>query len=208
MNTNQIKVGIKTLGKPVIEKHDHFYLLKNMLIGDGFHWNSAIEVKLPGEISPCSEEGNISLVNTLPLETYIKCVACSEMSPDAPLEFLKTHAVISRSWALGKILNVHSASADGHHNSPDKIIGWDDTADHHGFHVCSDDHCQRYQGLQSLSPSKLEAIRSTANEVLIAPSGKPVDARFSKCCGGQTEIFSTCWQDKEEECLESFPDPW
>ena len=35
-----------------------------------------------------------------------------------------------------------------------------------------------------------------------------IDARFSKCCGGHTELFSTCWQDRELPGLESFPDPW
>lgn len=203
-----INVGIKTFGPPQIESHKDYLVLKNMLIGDSFHWQSSLAVKLPGELHPFNGKDNISLVNTLPLETYIECVACSEMNPSAPLEFLKAHTVISRSWALGKVLGVHASQTDGQFKTATKIIGWDDTADHKGFHVCSDDHCQRYQGLQTLSPSNLEAVRSTAGEVLISPSGKLVDARFSKCCGGTTELFSTCWQNHEEDCLESLRDPW
>ncbi len=32
------------------------------------------------------------------------------------------------------------------------------------------------------------------------------DARFSKCCGGVTECFSTCWQDKDEVYLQAIAD--
>ncbi|MDE5870015.1 MAG: SpoIID/LytB domain-containing protein, partial [Muribaculaceae bacterium] len=116
--------------------------------------------------------------------------------------------VISRSWALGKIINIHDHSEDGKVNQPDRIINWEDTCDHNGFDVCSDDHCQRYQGLQPIPAPVLDALKATAGEILLSPGGKLIDARFSKCCGGRTELFSTCWQSREEECLESFDDPW
>ncbi|MCH5227689.1 MAG: SpoIID/LytB domain-containing protein [Muribaculaceae bacterium] len=218
----EIKVGIKTAGSPVLEKGEGYTLVKNMLIGDSFHWQTIIEARLPGKVEKIESTHNISLINTLPIETYLECVVGSEMNPKAPLEFLKAHAVISRSWALGKILEQRNevpvlsyrsdvkaeesiVSLDG---KPESLIGWEDTASHHGFHVCSDDHCQRYQGLQDIPEVNLQSIRSTAGEVLIKPDGNIVDARFSKCCGGVTEIFSTCWQTKEEECLKTFEDPW
>ena len=31
--------------------------------------------------------------------------------------------------------------------SEGQYIRWYDREDHVGFHVCADDHCQRYQGL-------------------------------------------------------------
>ena len=209
-----IEVGIKTSGPPIVRHLDNGVSIKNMLIGDGFHWQRKIEARLPGEIFPYNPSNisevdrTITLINRLPLETYLECVVGSEMNPSAPLEFLKAHAVISRSWALGKIKDIHHRENSGKENSDHTLIGWDDTACHHGFHVCSDDHCQRYQGLQPISEKSLQAIRDTHNEILTTPEGHLLDARFSKCCGGQTEMFSTCWQPEKESCLESFKDPW
>lgn len=215
-----IKVGIKTDGKPVIIRYGDYTLLKNMLIGDGFHWQQSIEVKLPGEVRfpdglnegsgplVSTDSRNVSLINILPLEQYLECVVGSEMNTNAPQEFLKAHAVISRSWALGKIFGLHKCDKVGKKDTDNTLIGWDDTSQHSGFHVCSDDHCQRYQGLQPIPSASRKAILETAGEILKATDGQLVDARFSKCCGGKTEIFPTCWQSLNEQCLESFIDPW
>ena len=229
-NDLKIKVGIKTAGKPDMTKSEDSTIVHNLLIGDGFHWESTMEADLPGEVSEYGIKGNkiteadrsITLVNHLPIETYLECVVGSEMNPNAPMEFLKAHAVISRSWALGKVLGSHKYDNSGYVDEKDCLIGWDDNEGHQGFHVCSDDHCQRYQGRQPIDPVALQAIRETAGEVLISTAGESgdwesnsglhslpvVDARFSKCCGGRTEIFSSCWQDEEVAGIESFEDPW
>lgn len=207
-----IKVGIKTKGTPLLSRDGGYTLLENMLIGDGFHWQKVIKAALPGEVSLIEEiaigKENISLINSLPLETYLECVVGSEMNPSAPIEFLKAHAVISRSWAYGKIMDIHPCGHEGKENTENRIIGWDDTASHEGFHVCSDDHCQRYQGIQPISRESLSAIRETRGEVLTSSEGSLIDARFSKCCGGNTELFKTCWQNIDASCLKSFEDPW
>lgn len=205
--TDEIIVGIPTDGLPLTERQGDLTILYNMLIGKNFHWQKSLKVLLPGivEIHPESE---YSVINRVPLEKYLECVVASEMNPQAPVEFLKAHAVISRSWAIGKITGVHDHSDVEKINSGEIIVNWEDTCDHDGFHVCSDDHCQRYQGVQSVHESVKKALEATRGEVLTAPDGHLVDARFSKCCGGKTELFSTCWQSHEEACLESFADPW
>ncbi len=104
-----IDVGIPTDGAPKIERADGGTLLKNMLIGKNFHWQKAIEAVLPGEVI-LTDDPEFPVLNRLPLETYLECVVGSEMNPDAPAEFLKAHAVISRSWALGKITGQHADS--------------------------------------------------------------------------------------------------
>lgn len=204
-----VRVGIKTLGKPELAAEGDVTVLRNMLIGDGFHWQQTIEARLPGKTEPYADpESNVSLVNVVPVETYLECVVGSEMNPAAPLEFLKAHAVISRSWAVGKVLGAHRYPSGGRIDRTDALTGWDDNESHKGYDVCSDDHCQRYQGLQPISETALRAIRETAGEVLTDSGGNIVDARFSKCCGGKTEVFSTCWQPVEVATLESFDDPW
>lgn len=228
MEKIEIRIGIKTSGKPILERSGNFTLLKNMLIGDGFHWESSIAALLPGEIKnvnhitlppndstdinkrDCGKnvDRNITLINIVPLEEYLECVVGSEMNPQAPKEFLKAHAVISRNWALGKIKGHHCIDNKGKFDENSRLIGWDDTSQHNGFHVCSDDHCQRYQGWQNISTENKEAIQTTAGQVLLDQQGNLLDTRFSKCCGGETEIFSTCWQDIDFSYLQNIKDPW
>ncbi len=216
-----VAVGIPTVGRPQLEKQGEGWLLRNMMIGKGFHWQRQVEALLPGEVVirwgnneekpgevKVSGEEEYGVLNRLPLETYLECVVGSEMSPSAPEEFLKAHAVISRSWALGKILGAHDHSPTGKVDTDTCLIDWEDTSDHVGFDLCSDDHCQRYQGIQPLPPAIQKALRDTRGQILTTVEGKLVDARFSKCCGGLTEVFSTCWQEREEPCLVSFADPW
>ena len=207
MEQKYIDVGIPTAGVPQLEKEGELTVLKNQLIGLDFHWRRTIETKLPGEIIP-GVDPVYRVIDRLPVETYLECVVGSEMNPAAPIEFLKAHAVISRSWAMGKISGQHIADEDGKIDSAELLINWEDTCDHKGFHVCADDHCQRFQGVQPMSDSLRDAIRSTEGLCLYTPDGRLVDARFSKCCGGRTEVFSSCWQPREEPCLESFDDPW
>lgn len=76
----------------------------------------------------------------------------------------------------------------------DERIVWYDSSLHHGFHVCADDHCQRYQGVtRILNRNAIEAVQATKG-VILAYDGKICDARFSKCCGGMMETFENCWQ--------------
>lgn len=171
MKTLEIKVGISTEGNPIIEPVGPLTRLSNMRIGLGFHWERTIEALLPGRLE-ANDDPVYRVVNRLPVETYLACVVGSEMNPAAPVEFLKAHAVISRSWAAGKILRLHPDSDAGKVDRRDYILRWEDTCDHHGFDVCSDDHCQRYQGVQPLAPEIAAALRATEGLVLTSPDGR------------------------------------
>ena len=179
--------------------------IDNLLIGKGFHWQRPISIEVEGEI----ENAGGRTVNILPLERYVCSVIASEMNPEAPEEFLKAHAIISRSWALGKIRHAGLDSEAGKVDEPGRHIGWQDACDHEGFDVCSDDHCQRYQGIPSAGTERAQkAVEETRGLVLTDAGGNIVDARFSKCCGGRTEIFSSCWADRDLPYLVSRDDPW
>ena len=87
-----------------------------------------------------------------------------------------------------------------------EYIRWFDHDDHACFDVCADDHCQRYQGLGgSVSKNARRAVDATWGEVLTS-DGALCDARFSKCCGGTMERFSTCWEDRDYPYLQVKPD--
>lgn len=78
-----------------------------------------------------------------------------------------------------------------------EYIRWYDREDHTIFDVCADDHCQRYQGITKASNATVaEAVRATRGQLLMYSQGI-CDARFSKCCGGVTEEFGYCWEDKD-----------
>ena len=83
---------------------------------------------------------------------------------------------------------------------------WYDREDHTIFDVCADDHCQRYQGITRASNAAVEkAVKATRGQILISDN-EICDARFSKCCGGVTEEFEYCWEDKHLPYLSSVRD--
>lgn len=197
----KIKVGLITDGIPQITIDNGMPCINNLLIGAGFHWQRTIPIHVKGTLQILPEaQGNIHCINILDLEDYICSVIGSEMNPQACTELRKAHAIISRSWALRKIMQktpkrIKESACNG-------TISWEESDCHDGFDVCSDDHCQRYQGFES------EGTNLCRGMVLTDSGGNIVDTRFSKCCGGQTEIFSSCWDDKDYDYLPSIADPW
>ena len=133
------------------------------------------------------------------------------MSATSSLELLKAHAVISRSWLLVQMQNRKdnhgkSKSMSSEMPTEGELIRWYDREDHTLFDVCADDHCQRYQGItKETSPQVAEAIRQTKGQVLLY-DGEICDARFSKCCGGETEEFQYCWENLRKPYLVALRD--
>ena len=188
------------------------FTLKDVVIGIGFQWERKEEQRFCGSLLLKMEEGMVRAVNVVPVEKYLASVISSEMSANASLELLKAHAVISRSWLL-RILNLNdNPNPNPDHNSTSlnsqTIIRWYDNESHTGFEVCADDHCQRYQGItRQTNPHVVEAIEATRGQVLTY-EGKVCDARFSKCCGGMTEVFESCWENVRHPYLVAKPDPY
>ncbi len=172
------------------------FILRNVPIGIDFHWQRTQTQKFAGSLKFIAEGDRVTAINKVGIEDYLLSVISSEMRADASLEFLKAHAVISRSWLLARI-------EDRRH--PDKA---ESAIPHERYDVCADDHCQRYQGLTpAVGKNVRKAIDQTWGQTL-RYGGKICDTRFSKCCGGRTELFSTCWEDKDYPYLQSVEDPW
>lgn len=189
------------------------FVLHDVTIGKGFHWERKENQTFKGELEILrNHDGTLTAVNVVPLEEYLLSVISSEMCSTADVEFLKAHAVISRSWLLAQIDRKNRCDgkpaphALGAVNTAGEIVKWYDHEDHTDFDVCADDHCQRYQGVTRISsPHVKEAVTSTSGLVLTY-DGKICDARFSKCCGGVTEEFSNCWEPHDHEYLRAFRD--
>ena len=89
-----------------------------------------------------------------------------------------------------------------------EAIRWYDREAHTHFDVCADDHCQRYQGVsRKVTPQVHEAIRATRG-IVLSYEGEVCDARFSKCCGGKTELYESCWDDTPHPYLSVVDDPF
>lgn len=196
--------------------HMEPFTLEGVTIGKQFHWQKQEDQVFRGSLHIIAAEGKLHAINLIRVEEYLKSVIASEMSATNNLELLKAHAIISRSWVLRQIQS-HRQTAESpvtlsetvSEEQPDTMLRiWDHT-DHTLYDVCADDHCQRYQGIvRETSPLVTAAIDATRGIVLTDDDGSICDARFSKCCGGRTELFSTCWQDRDYSYLQSVDDPY
>ena len=179
--TRPIKVGILTAPHIEFEQKENTFVLKNVRIGIGFHWDRHEDQEFAGKLEiRDNADGTQTAINTIDLEEYLCSVISSEMNANSPIELLKAHAVISRSWAIRAMQKPN----------------------HEGFDVCADDHCQRYEGLRRINERAVEAVRATAGQVLLYDN-EICDCRYYKCCGGKTEIWRTCWEDIDVPYIQS-----
>ena len=214
------------------------FKLYGVRIGKDFHWERQQDQTFAGTLKFIVEGGKVTAVNVIGLEDYLLSVISSEMRASASLEFLKAHAVISRSWVISQLRSRRVRTGEIPFAAPDtpalvtwldttsglrsegtgvipsaakeslRIEKWFDHSDHTHYDLCADDHCQRYQGLTlAIGENVRTAIDQTWGKILTY-DGKVCDTRFSKCCGGLTERFSTCWEDRDEPYLPVKEDPW
>ncbi|HTX17684.1 MAG TPA: SpoIID/LytB domain-containing protein [Bacteroidota bacterium] len=186
------------------------FTLKGVDIGKQFHWSRKEDQTFAGWLDIVQrDDGTIAAVNMIGLEEYLASVVSSEMNGDAPMEFLKAHAIVSRSWLGAMIENARGykeRSAPRRMTGPDEILRWYDHEDHDLYNVCADDHCQRYQGIAKQGRGRAaEAVRATRGR-FITYEGEICDARFSKACGGRTEPFENVWEDRRIPYLSSVSD--
>ena len=202
-------VRYETLQLTPVSEKENFFTLGNVTIGVDFHWQRKEEQSFRGGLEFYAAGGKITAINRIRAEEYLKSVISSEMNAHASLQLLKAHAVISRSWLIAQIgrkKDRAEKSCRGMKFNEREMIKWYDREDHDHFDVCADDHCQRYQGItKACLPAVETAVAETRGEVLTF-GGEICDARFSKCCGGATEEFGCCWEDKEVEYLKGVRD--
>ena len=145
--------------------------LHNVTIGIEFHWQRDEDDDFPYTMEFHKTGKNaITAINELPVEKYLQSVISSEMSGNSPIELLKAHTIIARSWLIAQMA----------------------VPPHHNYLVCHDDHCQRYQGMRRWTKAAGKAVQETRGEVLTYQD-EICDTRYSKSCGGVAENFENCW---------------
>lgn len=186
------------------------FTLQHVTIGKHYHWERDEAQTFSGVLKLLVEDEKIVAVNVLRVEDYLVSVISSEMKSSANIEFLKASAIISRSWLLSQIerqaAGVQSSTFGHFPRKGNEQIRWSEREDHLLFDVCADDHCQRYQGVTKAdNPAVRAAVAETCGRVLMSED-KICDARYSKCCGGVTEEFHTCWENRDYPYLSSVRD--
>ena len=189
---------------------DSNFSLFNITIGNRFHWERTEDQTFRGDlILRWRNDGTMAVINEIPAEDYLESVISSEMNATSPMEFLKAHAILSRSWllaALARKRNEEISPAKRETAGEGEVIRWYEREDHDLFDVCADDHCQRYQGMTKMAAKTAqEAVRETGGMVMTYRD-EVCDARYSKACGGLTEEFDTAWEGTRVPYLSSISD--
>ncbi len=155
-------------------------LIKNVISGRDFHWKKYINVTYSGTIILRRHEDRLIVINELPIEHYLMCVATSEMGAACPEALIEAQTIAARSWMLANVEQKHVQL---------------------GMDVCNDDCCQRYQGTTFLTPQSVKGALNTYGQVLIY-NDAICDARYSKSCGGVMEAFENIWPGKAHPYLQ------
>lgn len=163
--------GYWIVDSPLRIKSDGKIKVKNIWVGKGFHWEKKEDLDFIGDFDIYAWGNKVRAVNIVEMEDYISSVIGSEMNPDAPLEALKAQSVAARTNLI--------KTAQSHHPSEP-------------FDICGEDHCQVYLGLKKVSHETLRASLETKG-LILTYNGNPIEARYSKSCGGIIERFSVVW---------------
>lgn len=127
--------------------------------------------------------GTYTLVNQVPVETYLRGVVPHEIGPGAPYAAVEAQAIIARTYALR---NLRRFAADN-------------------YELCADTHCQVYKGLTGTVPMSDQAIAATKGLVLTY-NNELVDGLYSSTTGGVTAPFSDIWNGAERPYLQAVID--
>jgi len=149
--------------------------------GKGYSWHGRQTRRYGGAFYVSVDRaGRLAIANVLPAEKLLKGLVPAEIFPDSPAEALKAQATTARVEMLAKL---------GHRHLADP------------FHLCADQHCQVYKGLDAEKDAASKAVDATHGQVLFESTGTLLDARYHSTCGGHTEDASFAWPGIESTAL-------
>ncbi len=122
--------------------------------------------------------GTYTLVNSVPIETYLRGVVPHEIGAGAPVPAIQAQAVLARTYALRNL----------------RRFEIDD------YELCADTQCQVYRGLTGTATVTDQAITATQGQVLTYQN-ELVDALYSSTSGGITAAFSDVWDGPDRPYL-------
>jgi SpoIID/LytB domain protein len=127
--------------------------------------------------------GTYTLVNQVPIETYLRGVVPYEIGLAAPPTTIEAQAILARTYALR---NLRRFAIDN-------------------YQLCADTQCQVYRGLSGAATVSDRAIAVTRGLVLTY-QGELVDALYSSTTGGVTARFNDVWNGPDRPYLQAVVD--
>ena len=127
--------------------------------------------------------GTYTLVNEVPLETYLRGVVPHEIGLAAPPTTIEAQAILARTYVLRNL----------------RRFDIDD------YQLCADTQCQVYWGLSGADPISDRAITATQGLVLTYQD-ELVDALYSSTTGGITAPFGDVWNGSDRPYLQAVID--
>ena len=126
---------------------------------------------------------SFTLVNNVPLETYVRGVVPHEIGYNAPYPAVQAQAVLARTYVLASL---HRFKVDN-------------------YELCADTQCQVYRGLENTTELADRAVADTRGLVLTY-NNRAIDALYSSTTGGITANYNDLWDGTSRPYLQSVLD--
>jgi len=123
-----------------------------------------------GDLKCLPDLNTLVLINILDIDSYIAGVVKAEGGPGKSKEYLKTQAIIVRTY-MYKYFKKHSSD---------------------GFNLCDNTHCQAFNGITNDSLMLL-AAKETIGQVILAKDSSLIISAFHSNCGGETLPSEDVW---------------
>lgn len=123
-----------------------------------------------GTVHIINNDGNLTVVNDLGIEDYVKGVTPAEMPSLWNMEALKAQAIAVRSYAIANI---------GKHGS-------------HGYDLADDTQDQAYNGIMVESARSNQAVNDTEG-IVLTYDNHIISTMYSASAGGQTKSALESW---------------
>ena len=138
-----------------------------------------------GSISAVRDRTGLTVVNRVPLESYLAGVVSAEMGrrSTAELEALRAQAIVSRTYALRNLGRWKAQGFDLYASVSDQVYG----------------------GAGTETPEGRTAVEVTRGQILTY-GGEPIDAFFYSTCGGRTAEGTEVFRAADRPYLHSVPD--
>jgi stage II sporulation protein D len=132
-----------------------------------------------------TQAGGLTVVNALPLESYLMGVLPFELGsrPASEIEAVKAQAVAARTYAIRRMGARDSLGFDFYATVADQVYG----------------------GRKAEEPVAERAVRETRGEIIVY-HGAPILAYYHSTCGGRTASIDQVWPHEAEPYLRSVSD--
>jgi SpoIID/LytB domain protein len=126
---------------------------------------------------------SFTLVNKVPLETYVRGVVPHEIGYNAPYAAVQAQAILARTYVLA---SMHRFKVDD-------------------YELCADTQCQVYRGLEDTTEVADRAVADTKG-LILTYNNRAIDALYSSTTGGITANYNDIWDGTPRPYLQSVLD--